>query len=66
MRATTYPTSFEDSPYISHSDAAEYNRMKDLAGSMGYGETIGDEDTELYGALAEITDLDYDVPDGRS
>jgi len=58
------PISSEYSPYISHSDEAEYSRLQALVGHGGLGDPIGDEDTELQGALGEI--MGYDVPDGRS
>lgn len=61
---TNSPTSFDDIPYVGHSDAAEYNRLKALQGGLGYGETYGDEDTELHEALSEV--MGYDIPDGRS
>lgn len=62
MRAMTSQTYSEDTPYISHSDEAEYARMKEL---NGYGPT-GDEDTELHEVLSEVAGFNYDGGSERS
>lgn len=64
MRAQTNSPTLSESPYINHSDEAEYSRLQALAAGGGFGDPIGDEDTELQQAMAEV--MGYDVPDGRS
>ena len=62
MKMTETSQTYSNSPYISHSDQAEYERLVALAGTQGYGDTLMDDASE---DLREVLgDLGYEVKDG--